>query len=218
MLPVFPIRLTLLVLAVAAAGAVLGVASAAVRQGRNVFKTQAVAWLLTIVMVVAAIGIGYNKAHASKTPGPNPPSQTPPVQTIPPAPVSSNSFVWDDASVLSGRTIEALDERNDRLWNNYSVAVGVVTCNYGGDDLGGYALKCAAEMGLGGCDFIVALDISGNSYWLIQGNDIRGDFSDQACSDYAYDYMEDFFARGMYDDAVLALTEALEAWYGVYYF
>ena len=58
---------------------------------------------------------------------------------------------------------------------------------------------------------------SGENYWLLQGNDIRRDFTDQDCSDYAYDYMEDYFARGMYDDAVLALTEALEIWYDDYY-
>ena len=78
-------------------------------------------------------------------------------------------------------------------------------------------MECAEKMGLGGYDFIVALDIAGENYWLIQGDDLRRDFTDDDCSDYAYDYMEDLFAVGLYDDAVLELTEALEAWYGTYY-
>ena len=91
-----------------------------------------------------------------------------------------------------------------------------VTCNYGRDDLYDYALQCVGDMGLGGYDMLVALDISGENYWLLQGNDLRRDFTDNDCSNYAYDYMENSFARGMYDDAVLDLTGALEEWYGSY--
>ncbi|MBD5083754.1 MAG: TPM domain-containing protein [Clostridiales bacterium] len=182
----------------------------------KLLKKQGVAWFLTIVMIAAAIGIGYNKAHASRTPEPDLPSQTiPPVQTVPP--VSADSFVWDNARVLSNRTVKALDERNDRLWNNYNVTVGVVTCDYGGDDLYSYALQCAEDMGLGGYDMIVVLDIQGDNYWLLQGNDIRGTFTDQTAADYAYDYMEEWFAAGDYDFAVCQLTEMLELWYGTYY-
>ena len=89
----------------------------------------------------------------------------------------------------------------------------MVTCNYGGDDLYGYALQCAEDMGLGGYDMIVVLDIQGDNYWLLQGDDIRGAFTDNDSSNYAYDYMEQDFARGNYDAALLSLTKALEEWY-----
>lgn len=200
----------LLILPWAAIGIALAIVAAGAVTGKNVFKKQGVAWLTTIVMVAVSIGIGYAKAPVNN-PAPEPDY---PAQVAPPA--SANSFVWDDANVLSAQTERTLDNRNDRLWNRYSATVGVVTCD-NAEDLGEYAMKCAGEMGLGGYDFIVALDIADENYWLVQGDDIRRDFTDQMCSDYAYDYMEDFFARGMYDDAVLALTEALEVWYGSYY-
>lgn len=201
----------LLVLPWAAIGIALAVAAAGAVAGKNVFKKQGVAWVLTIVMVCVSIGIGYAKAPVNNpAPGPDYPSET-----IPPA--AADSYVWDNARVLSSRTARELDGRNERLWSRYSASIGVITCNYGGDDLYDYALQCAEDMGLGGYDFTVVLDISGENYWLLQGNDIRRDFTDQDCSDYAYDYMEDYFARGMYDDAVLALTEALEIWYDDYY-
>ena len=219
MSPVFPIKtLFMLALPIAIAAAVL---AAAGKRGLGVFKKQGVAWGLTALMIFAAIGIGYAKApYNNPAPEPGLPSQTvpptsAPIVTAPPA--ASNSCVWDNARVLSDRTVRKLDERNERLWKRHGVTIGVVTCNYGGDDLYDYALQCAGDMGLGGCDFIVALDISGENYWLVQGADMTRDFTDQDCSDYAYDYMEDYFARGMYDDAVLALTEALEDWYGSYY-
>ena len=197
----------LFVLPWAAIGVALAVVAAGAATGKNVFKKQGVAWLITIVMVIAA---GYANAPF------NGPVSEPAAQPSS-APPASGSFVWDDANALSARTIRELDERNDRLWDRYSVSIGVVTCNYDRDDLDEYAMQCAEDMGLGGYDMIVTLDISGENYWLIQGNDIRRDFTDDDCSDYAYECMEFSFAREDYDDAVLELTKALEDWYGDYY-
>lgn len=197
------------VLSIAAVGAAMGVVAAGVKNKRvNIFKTQAGAWLITAIMIAASIGIGYAKAPVNH-PAPEP--------DLPDAPSSADSFVWDNARVLSDRTVRELDQRNQRLDQNYGVVIGVVTCNYGGDNLYNYAMQCAGDMGLGGYDMIVALDISGDNYWLIQGDKLTRDFTDQMCSDYAYGSMEDYFVRGMYDDAVLDLTEMLEAWYGTYY-
>ena len=210
MMPVFPIKtLLLLIIPVSVAAVILAVAG---KRGGGVFKKQGVAWGLTVVMVFAAIGIGYAKAPVK------PPANSPaPPQTNAPAAYPADSFVWDDANALSGQTERELDERNERLWNNYNVTIGVVTCNYGKDDLDQYAMKRAEEMGLGGYDFLVALDIAGENYWLVQGDDIRRVFTDDDCSDYAYDCMEKHFAAGDYDNAVLKLTKALEDWYGNYY-
>lgn len=201
----------LLVLPWAALGVALAVVAAGVVTGKNVFKKQGVAWVLTIVMVCVSIGIGYAKAPVKP-----PANQPEPLQTKAPAAYPADSLVWDNAGALSDQTEQELDQRNERLWNSYQVSIGVVTCD-NERDLGDYALGCAEKMGLGGYDFIVALDIAGENYWLVQGADMTRDFTDDDCSDYAYDYMEDFFARGMYDDAVLDLTEALEAWYETYY-
>ena len=216
MLPVFPIRLILIILPVVAAGGAL-IVVAATDRGMKAFGRQGVAWLITSLMVAAAIGIGYAKAPANDTPVPD----TAP--TIPPAvasdipqqgPVAFPSYVRDDAGVLSDRTVRELYERNLRLYETCGAAIGVVTCNYGRDDLYSYAFRQAEEMGLTGRDFIVALDISGDNYWLIQGTDLVDDFTDEDCGDYAWDYMEDSFAAGDYDGAVLDLTEMLELWYG----
>lgn len=201
----------LLVLPWAALGVALAVVAAGAVTGKNVFKKQGVAWVLTIVMVCVSIGIGY-----AKTPVKPPANQPEPMETRAPAAYPADSLVWDNAGALSDQTERELDQRNERLWNSYQVSIGVVTCD-NERDLGDYALGCAEKMGLGGYDFIVALDIAGENYWLVQGADMTRDFTDDDCSDYAYDYMEDFFARGMYNDAVLDLTEALEAWYETYY-
>lgn len=222
MMPVFPIKLLLLAVLVMTAAGVLGLAAS---KGGGFLKNQGAAWFLTALMVVAAVFIGIGKSplnnpkpEAAPAPNAAPPTALPePGYSAAPVPGSSESFVWDNARVLSSDTVGQLDQRNERLWNNCSVSIGVVTCNYGGDDLYDYAMQCAEDMELGGYDMIVALDITGDNYWLLQGNDIRRDFTDQDCSDYAYEYLEYDFARGMYGNAALDLTEALESWYENYF-
>ena len=197
--------IVIFVLCIAAVGAAMGGVAAGVKNKKvNIFKTQAGAWLFTIVMVIAAINIGYAKSPLAGTQEPRP--------DVPNAPASADSYVWDDANVLSGQTERVLNERNGRLWDRYSVTIGVVTCNYGRADQGDYALRCAEDMGLGGYDMIVVLDISGDNYWLLLGDSLTSD-----CSGYASEYMEYWFVRGDYDNAVLDLTEALERWYGDHY-
>ena len=196
--------IVIFVLCIAAVGAAMGGVAAGVKNKKvNIFKTQAGAWLFTIVMVNAAIGIGYAKSPLAGTQEPRP--------DVPNAPASADSYVWDDANVLSGQTERVLNERNGRLWDRYSVTIGVVTCD-NERDLGDYALACAEKMGLGGYDMIVVLDISGDNYWLLLGDSLTSD-----CSGYASEYMEYWFVRGDYDNAVLDLTEALERWYGDHY-
>ena len=212
LLPVFPIRLLMLILPVAAAGVILALAGS---RGVSVFKKQGVAWGLTALMIVAAIGIGYAKAPIND-PVPDVPQSSPPIESIAPG-EAPQPYVRDDAGVLSYNTLTLLTLRNQRLYENYGVVIGVVTCNYGRDDLYNYALRRAEEMDLRDSDFIVALDISGDNYWLVQGADLIDDFTDEDCSDYAWNYMEDAFAAGDYDRAVLDITEMLELWYGIYF-
>lgn len=218
LLPVFPIRLLMLALPVLIAAGLLAYAGT---RGVSAFKKQGVAWCLTALMIVAAIGIGYGKAHAFHTAEPAPPYASHAVESVPPGLQQGSatfpSYVRDDAGVLSDKTERALYERSLRLYGDYGVVIGVVTCNYGRDDLYNYALKQAEEMNLGGYDFIVALDIRGDNYWLVQGADLVDDFTDDDCSDFAYDCMERYFAAGDYDSAVLKLTKALEDWYSDYF-
>ena len=199
----------LLILPWAALGVALAIVAAGAVAGKNVFKKQGVAWVLTIVMACAAIGIGYARSPMAGTPGPRP--------DVPNAPGGASSFVRDEADVLSAETVRELDRRNQRLWERYSVSIGVVTTGSAQRDLYQYAMKASEEMGLGGYDMIVVMDIGGDNYWLLQGNDISRDLTNEDCTDYAYEYLEYDFARGMYGDAALELTQALERWYETYF-
>ena len=138
----------LFVLPWAAIGVALAIVAAGAATGKNVFKKQGVAWLTTIVMVIAAIGIGYANAPVNRpAPEPNRPGS---------ASVPDLNYVWDDVDALSAQTERELSQRNGRLWNSHSVSIGVVTCD-NAEDLGAYAMKCSEVMGLGGYDFIVEI-------------------------------------------------------------
>lgn len=200
-------RIALIIVPCVALGILLAVMAAGVKKGTNIFKIPAVAWMITGVLVVVAIGIGIERTEGSPIPEPAPRPST--------APPASGSFVWDDANALSARTIRELDERNDRLWDRHNVTVAVVTCD-NQRELGEYAYRQAEKMGLGGYDMVVALDIRGDNYWLLLGNDVGRDFPYDP-SEYACEYMENAFVRRDYDGAVLELTKALEDWYGKQY-
>jgi len=174
----------------------------------NILKKQGVAWVITIVMIVIAIGIG---GVSRITPTPEPPSQT-----IPPM-SDSLFYVCDDAGVLSTDEMRKLSAINERLYSEMGVVVACVTTNYGKSDLYDFALDYADRLGLQEYDFIVVLDIRGDNYWLVQGAGLQNLFTDDDCGDYAWNYMEDDFARGDYGEALLSLADALSGWYKDHY-
>lgn len=167
-------------------------------------KKQGVAWTITAVMIVAAIAIGLGKHAAARQPE-EPPSDQPPI--------AAAAYIRDDADVLSADAEDKLAGIIAGAIDGGGGVIAVVTCNYGKSDLYDYAMDRAGDLRLSGDDFIVVLDISGENYWLLQGSALTDDFTDQDCSDYAYNYMERDFARGDYDGAVLSLARALADWY-----
>lgn len=168
----------------------------------NVFKRTGVAVFLTALMIIAAVAIGSAGRH----------SNSPGYETA-----KTLWFVDDQAKVLSSSTIQQLQENNRMLDRSMGVVVGCITCNYGKSNLYDYAMDQAEAMGLGANDFVVVLDISGENYWLIQGSGLVDLFSDDDCASYAWEYMEQPFAQGDYDQALLSLTDALAQWYQSHY-
>lgn len=169
----------------------------------NPFKRTGVAVLLTALMIIAAVGIGLAR---------RPNRDRPTVESG-----DSAWYVSDQAGVLTEAGIGQLRKNNQNLDSSMGVVIGCITCNYGKDDLGNYAMDQAEAMGLGANDFVVVLDISGENYWLIQGSNLVDVFSDDDCAAYAYAYMEESFAQGDYTQALLSLTDALTQWYQTHY-
>ena len=62
-----------------------------------------------------------------------------------------------------------------------------------------------------------ARDFQFESVLAFIDENISRDLTNEDCTDYAYEYLEYDFARGMYGDAALELTQALERWYETYF-
>ncbi len=169
----------------------------------NFLKKQSVAWVITILMILFSVGFGL-----AKSPDNQPSSYSD---------GSDSWYVYDDANVLSDSTQRVLRERNRQLYERMDVVIACVTTNYGRNDLGSFTMDYAETIGLGSYDFIVVLDIAGENYWLTQGSGLVELFSDDDCQAYAWNYMEDAFARGDYDSALLDLTQQLANWYADHY-
>lgn len=177
----------------------------------NILKKQGVAWGIAFAMILAAIGIGLAKAPTSNAP------LTPDSGVSQPGAAEEQFYVYDDANVLSGSEERNLGRLNEDLYSSMGVVVACVTTNYGRDDLYSFALDYAERIRLDQYDFIVVLDISGDNYWLVQGAGLVDLFTDDDCSDYAWEYLEDDFARGDYGDALLSLVKGLSQWYEAHY-
>ena len=175
----------------------------------NILRKQAVAWVITILVIAASVGIGLAKAPDAHSAKPD----RPPVTSVQPDHAYDIQAVYDEANVLSADTEAYLEERDNELLSSHLTRVVFVTVNENSDDLGQFALDYAAQIGLTGVDMIVVLDISGENYWLVQGADLVDQFTDDDCSNYAWDYMEADFAAGDYDGAVVSLMDALCQWY-----
>lgn len=167
----------------------------------KLLKKPVVAWVIAVIFIALGIFIANNKAGKPVSP----PSST------------GLNAVCDDANVLSRGEEEALSELNDQLLNRAGSRIAFVTANYGKSDLYQYALDYAEKLGLTDRDFIVVLDIKGDSYWLVQGSALVSQFTDDDCGDYAWDYMESDFAKGDYGAALLSLGNALSDWYRTSY-
>ena len=174
----------------------------------NFLKKQGVAWVITIVMIIAAIGIGSAKTD---TPTPEPGPTTPPI--------SQNAwyFVQDDAGILSDREEETLGGINERLYETMGVVIACVTTTDGRSDIYKLALEYGDQMGLQEYDFIIVVDMSSMQYILVQGAGLIDLFTDSDCETYADRYLAPGLNDGDYGDAFIELADMLADWYVDHY-
>ena len=174
----------------------------------NFLKKQGVAWVITIVMIIAAIGIGSAKNN-TPTPEPAPTS----------SPTSQNAyyFVQDDAGILSDSEEKALGRLNQELADSMGVVVSCVTTTDGRSDIYKLALEYADQIGLQEYDFIIVVDMSSMQYILVQGAGLVDLFTDSDCEAYADRYLAPGLNRGDYGDAFMELANVLADWYEDHY-
>ena len=152
-------------------------------------KKYPVAWVITIVVILASSVFGVAMAKEDMLP------------------VTPGDPVYDGANVLSAEVEEELRQTNARFDQSYAAYVAVATVDsLKGWEPDAYAEELFYEWELYGNDFLLVLDIGGKESYFYHG-------SNYTSFDYAYyldNYVNPDFVLGDYDGAVTALMEGME--------
>lgn len=180
----------------------------------KVFQNRAVAAVLMVLAIAASVAIGQAK---------KPDLSVEPSTKV----VGSYTYTYDEAGVLSDKTMEHIDAMNASLFAQTGAQIMVKTVNStNGQDILEYAIDLGNQYGVGdaernnGVVMVLALDnISASGlpgdYGVVVGDGLT-DYGN-TFSSLQYQYLEDDFAAGNYDAGVKKTVDALFDWFADYY-
>ena len=180
----------------------------------KVFQNRAVAAVLMVLAIAASVAIGQAK---------KPDLSVEPSTKV----VGSYTYTYDEAGVLSDKTMEHIDAMNASLFAQTGAQIMVKTVNStNGQDILEYAIDLGNQYGVGdaernnGVVMVLALD-------NISASGLQGDYGvvvGDGLTDYGntfsslqYQYLEDDFAAGNYDVGVKKTVDAFFDWFADYY-
>lgn len=129
----------------------------------KLLKKQAVAWILTIVMIAAAIGIGYAKGTAAQRPATGLDNG---LDTA-----YYEQFIYDQADVLDSSAEKKLTVYLANWDSRYNSLVSFVSADNVDGDPEGYAYDLAADYGLGDGDALLLVVKRTDDYRFVWGAD-----------------------------------------------
>lgn len=160
------------------------------------------AWLLTALMIVAAVGIGQAKG---RQPEPLSTGSTALDRSL--STSKYDKYIWDDAGVLSASTEKQICLYNANWDFRYNSVVAIATTDYT-DSVEDFAWDQGIDMGLGEGDAILAISARDEDWFVAPGDDFSTILSNRVVSD-----LEDILSGKLNDKTVLAFYEALNQVY-----
>ena len=177
----------------------------------KLFQKTWFAWLMTGLMIAAAVGIGLSKDSG---PAPQPSAPVPEAmagldQNLSAAQFAS--YLWDEANVLSNAQEERICLFNANWAARYDSIIAVAVVKSVSGDLEDYAYDLGEEIELAAADGILVIDTSARDAYLAVGPDYPlSDSQITSCLDSAlYRYVQE----GSYGDGILVLFGALNQIY-----
>lgn len=170
------------------------------------FQKTWVAWLLTAVMIAAAIGIGLTKGgQPERTPEPLPSGSAALDESL--STQNVQKFFWDDAGLLSASTEKQINLYNANWDFRYNSVVALVTTD-STSDLEEFAWLQGSDLGLGEGDAILAISAREEDWFVAPGDDFSSILTNRVVSD-----LEDILSGDLNDRTVLAFYDALNQVY-----
>lgn len=176
-------------------------------------KKRWVAVLITLLIVAGAVALGRWRAPSRSLEGGAPSAALD--HTLNAAPYET--WLWDEAGVLSASTEETLCLYNANWDHRYGSLVAVAAVlDTDGSAVDAYAFSLANDIGLSGRDALLVLDIGGQNAFLAVGDGLSSALSDSDVTGYLTRYLYDDFMAGDYDAGVVSLFAALNEHFTLY--
>lgn len=170
------------------------------------FKKTWVAVLITVAMIVAAVGIGQTRTQPQL-----PTTGDTALDTSLATSAYINNWLLDEENVLSKKGREQFGLYNANWAERYDSIIPVMILERVDGDLDEFAWNTAEEVELAAADALLVIETSTNSAFLAVGQDFP--LTDGQVTAYTSNYMSDYVAKGDYENAVLNLFHALNEYY-----
>lgn len=167
-----------------------------------------VAWLLTAVMIVGAIGLGLSRDSGPARP------ESPTGSAALDESLSTKQFadyIWDEAGVLSSKQEERICLYNANWAKRYDSIIAVAAVKSVDGRLDDYAYDLGGEIQLASADGILVIDTSARDAYLAVGPDYP--LNDGQVTSYMDHSLYQYVDSGKYGDGVLKLFLDLNEYY-----
>ena len=167
-----------------------------------------VAWLLTAVMIVAAIGIGQVRG-GRRDPEPLPSGSTALDESL--SVTEFADYILDETGTLSSKQERQISLYNANWARRYDSIIAVAVKESVPGSIDDYAYDLGMDIGLSASDAILVIDASARDAYLAASPDYP--LTDGQISTYVNSALKPYVERGKYGDGILNLFLELNQFY-----
>lgn len=164
------------------------------------------AWLLTAVMIVAAIGIGRVRGDR---PEPLPSGSAALDESL--STQQFADYIWDEAGVLSNKNEESICLYNANWAQRYDSIIAVAAVTSVDGDIDEYAYDLGEEIELASADGILVIDVSAKDAYLAVGPDYP--MTDSEITSFMNSGLYDYVQSGKTGEGIINLFGKINSFY-----
>ncbi|WP_195608343.1 TPM domain-containing protein [Intestinimonas butyriciproducens] len=175
------------------------------------FQKRSVAVVLTLLIILASIGLGQVRRPVQSSPAPEPADPSALDTSLNTS--GYTDWLWDEAGVLSDATEETLCLYNANWDARYGMIMAVAAVSdTDGMAIDTYTYQLGNDIGLGSQDLLLVMDVGGQDAFLIPGDSVTSALSDSVITQYMDQYYDAFMARD-YDTFALGVFSSFQTFF-----